>query len=303
MTRPRLWVIGHLTIDDVVLRDGTTFMGNAAGASVYAALGARIVGSPAAVVSRRGTGIPDESLERLTALGIVTELEEADTPAIQQWALYEDNGARTYVLHPESGSHEDMSPRLDVSTLPPDGAVHIAPMPVHVQGEWCLALSRESRPTTLDPHDDSCAAAPDRVLALLPHLGAFLPSELEARHLVDAAPSVAVRRFCAAGAAIAVVKLGEQGAVVAAGDDVWHVPALPVRPVDVTGAGDAFCGAFAATLAAGADAVTAATWATAAASSVVEAIGTMVSPDVFDAGYIEARVRQIRPELLSGVPS
>ena len=50
-----------------------------------------------------------------------------------------------------------------------------------------------------------------------------------------------------------VVTLGAAGAVVASGTRVFTLPAPTVTVVDTTGAGDAFCGALAARLAAGAD--------------------------------------------------
>lgn len=50
-----------------------------------------------------------------------------------------------------------------------------------------------------------------------------------------------------------VVTLGAEGAQVVTRGDVGFVPALPVMPVDTTGAGDAFCGAFAVGLAEGRD--------------------------------------------------
>jgi ribokinase len=51
---------------------------------------------------------------------------------------------------------------------------------------------------------------------------------------------------------VAVVTGGERGALVLVpGHDSRHIPALSVRVVDTTGAGDAFCGCFAATLANG----------------------------------------------------
>ena len=42
-----------------------------------------------------------------------------------------------------------------------------------------------------------------------------------------------------------VITLGEQGALLLNGKDVAHVPAVKVRAVDTTGAGDAFVGSLA----------------------------------------------------------
>jgi ribokinase len=49
-----------------------------------------------------------------------------------------------------------------------------------------------------------------------------------------------------------VVTLGADGALVVEDDQASHVPAVPVRAVDTTAAGDAFCGGLADALAAGA---------------------------------------------------
>ena len=55
------------------------------------------------------------------------------------------------------------------------------------------------------------------------------------------------------GAKAVVVTLGGRGAKLCTADGAeLHVPAFPVTPIDTTGAGDGFCGAFAASLAGGA---------------------------------------------------
>jgi ribokinase len=66
-----------------------------------------------------------------------------------------------------------------------------------------------------------------------------------------------------------VVTLGSEGAAVIEGDRVERIPAPQVDAVDTTGAGDAFCGALAQALDAGADLVEAARWAVRAAAASV----------------------------------
>jgi ribokinase len=66
-----------------------------------------------------------------------------------------------------------------------------------------------------------------------------------------------------------VVTLGSEGAVVVEGAHVERIPAPKVEAVDTTGAGDAFCGALAQALDAGADLVEAARWAVRAAATSV----------------------------------
>ncbi|HMN83263.1 MAG TPA: sugar kinase [Burkholderiaceae bacterium] len=87
----------------------------------------------------------------------------------------------------------------------------------------------------------------------------FLPSLDEARLLFglpDARRLIDWSHRC--GARLVAVKCGADGAVVSDGRTITEIPALPVTPVDATGAGDCFGGVLAARLLAGDDLVNAA---------------------------------------------
>ena len=74
-----------------------------------------------------------------------------------------------------------------------------------------------------------------------------------------------------------VVTLGADGALVVEQGHVSHVPAVPVRPVDTTAAGDAFCGGLADALAAGATLEDAARRAVRVAAAACTRQGAQVS--------------------------
>ena len=63
-------VVGNLTIDDIVLPDGTTRMASVGGNSLYAALGARPWQPSIGVVTRRGDDFPGDLAQELASLGI-----------------------------------------------------------------------------------------------------------------------------------------------------------------------------------------------------------------------------------------
>ncbi|PSL03635.1 2-keto-3-deoxygluconate kinase [Haloactinopolyspora alba] len=79
------------------------------------------------------------------------------------------------------------------------------------------------------------------------------------------------------GAPLAVLKMGSAGAVVASAADYTRVPALDVRAVDPTGAGDTFNAAFAVATVEGRSPAAAALLGSAAAAHVVQGLGAVNS--------------------------
>jgi ribokinase len=294
---PELWVLGNLTIDDLVFWDGTTSMGLCGGNAVFAALGARLWSAGVGLAARVGPDYPPQHLRALASAGIRLALSRVEAPSIHDWGLYETPDRRQFVNRLDSGSH------LDQSLLPPElppaaraaRVCHIAPMPLVVQAQLVRALAAAGVLVSLDPHESYIARAEDALLELLGHVGLFLPSRREAALLFGRdAPEEAARAFAACGPRVVAIKLGAQGSLLceAGQSRVRHVPAVPVDAVDPTGAGDAYCGGFGLAYGRGGDALRAACCATVSASFVVEQRGALaVLP--LDRDLAERRLAQL----------
>jgi sugar/nucleoside kinase (ribokinase family) len=299
--QPEIWVLGNLTIDDVVAADGVVSLNMCGGNAIYAAVGARIWSDRVGLCARVGPDYPKQHLETLRREGIRLQLTQVATPSIRNWALYEGPDTRRFIAWLSSGSHLAQSPLPD--ELPPSACsvpiCHIAPMPLSVQQQLVHHLRRGDCMLLLDPHDEYLAGHERAVLELLALVTVFLPSRQEARLLFGRdAPEDAARAFVAAGARVAVVKLGAEGSLVCEAGRlaVHHVPAVPVTVVDPTGAGDAYCGAFGVIYSPGHDALQAALHASVAASFVVEHLGaTSALPT--DRHEAERRLRLLTSQL------
>jgi sugar/nucleoside kinase (ribokinase family) len=102
---------------------------------------------------------------------------------------------------------------------------------------------------SLDPNWDPSGAWD--LSSILPRVDLFLPNVIEATRVArisDLDEAVARLRTVTAGV---VVKAGERGAVAAVGEERAEAPALEVRAVDTTGAGDSFDAGFLAGFLAG----------------------------------------------------
>ena len=105
-----------------------------------------------------------------------------------------------------------------------------------------------------------------------------LPSIDDSRILTGLEDADAIAdAYLAMGPSVVALKMGEAGAMIATATTRVTIPPHPVTPVDATGAGDTFDGAFLARLAAGCDPVSAGRYAAVAAALTTTGYGA-VSP-------------------------
>lgn len=227
----------------------------------------------AAAATLRGEGIDPEALPR------------ADAPTDQSIIYVAPDGENTIV-----------STAAAAGSLTPEAAA--AALAAMGPGDWAMAQGNLTLETTraalvsarrrgarafLNPAPVRWSAG-----ALWPLCDVAVLNRGEAQALTGCAePSEAVRALRRAGVGLAVVTLGPEGALWAGAEGEGACPAIPTRAIDAAGAGDSFCGALVATLAAGRPAASALAVAARAAALTVSRRGTHASfPSAAEAAAI-----------------
>lgn len=137
----------------------------------------------------------------------------------------------------------------------------------------CGALTAAD--TTTPPED----ARLSQIAPYLEQLDYFFPSIGEARQLTgETDPAAAAAIFRRLGAGAVVIKLGGDGCYYETESERGYLDGLKITPVDFTGCGDNFVGAFLAALASGEEPKACAKLANAAGARAAEILGAAVPP-------------------------
>jgi sugar/nucleoside kinase (ribokinase family) len=243
---PSIVLLGNLLVDDVVLADGTTRMGQPGGALLYGALGATVWESRPGLVSVLGDDYPAQVLDKLRQRGVdLSGVHPLGRSGVRTWLLYEGH-VRRLIHRLGCPTHEEVSPR---PTLIPSAwraarAFHLAPMPFDVQRALLKAL-RAHAPAfvSIDPHQPVTEETLHEWREALADADAFLPGEdellLEGAH---SDPQRALPRLVNGRLRFVVFKRGAKGGILydAYDERFYRWDARADAVVDQTGAGDAF---------------------------------------------------------------
>jgi sugar/nucleoside kinase (ribokinase family) len=301
---PDVLILGQITVDDTVPAAPGLWQRRLGGNALYAAAGARLWSGAqrVGVVARASIHLPFDVHEILKQAGFSSDgLVSVDREPMNEWVVYEEDGERQsiprnaplrdpaasieelflrYLEHLESlsSSYED----IPTAWLPAK-AIHLSPQVLRRHSHSCQELAGHTEFLSVDPsphYARSREAA--ELMAMLPGVNAFLPSQAEIQHLSAHYQdwSAVVSALRQAGFAEVLLKRGGAGALlgVKGTEEIIRLPIAHASPLDLTGAGDAFSGAYTASRALGCSPQAAGARAAVAAAMIVECSG---APEAF----------------------
>ena len=255
-------VVGSSNIDLVASVDrlpsrGETVLGyrfaqSFGGKGANQAVAAARAGAEVAFLSKLGADANGRLIEQhLAAQGLSRPilLRDAEFPTGVAMILVDHSGENQIAVVPGSNGRLTPADLRQHRELIAGARVLLLQMEIPRETVFeALRLGRECGLTTiLNPAP--AAPLPSDLLRLIDIL---TPNETEAQALTGSAdPAEAARILTDRGVGTVVVTCGANGAFLATGNDVTHIPGFLVETIDSTGAGDAFNGALACAVAEG----------------------------------------------------
>lgn len=263
---------------------GTQFETLPGGKGANQAVAAAHLGASVAMVGRVGDdAFGQQLLEGLQNAGVDASgvALDAGAPTGVAAIAVDDTGHNTIVVVPGANGRvndQDVD-RLVARLLPGDSLLLQFEVPLPTVIAAANAATAQGVTVIVDP----APAHADLPAEFFKAVDILTPNQIEASQMTGldvtdiATATAAARQLVQRGVTIAIVKLGEQGVVVADRQHTFHQPALPVKAVDTVAAGDAFNGGLAVALAEDMDLPAAVQFASATAAASIMVPGAQVS--------------------------
>lgn len=297
MHPPKVAVVGSANVDLVLRAErmpikGETLIGDAydiftGGKGFNQAAAAARLGADVTLIAKIGDDpFADILRTAMDTENINTEFVKADPET--------GTGVATIVVEPDGKNSIIVVPRANMRLTPAD--VDVAQNSI---AEADILLLQLETPIDTSKHAIEIAKANETIVILDPaparplpanllsQVDILKPNEVEAgvlsgRAVTTQEDGVAVAKalqsqIASDGLSAVVLTLGEQGVLTYTQTEMTHIPAIAVDVVDTTGAGDAFSGALATTLAEDRELIEAVKFANAAGAAAVTTLGATPS--------------------------
>jgi len=276
-------VVGHFSMDSIILpgKQPCTILG---GAVAYVSLVARVLGASASVISKVGGDFPEAYMSQLKEAGVDTSnIVKVSSERTTSFELTYNQGLSSRELRLRSQGSPIMAEELPSSFR--SKVAHVAPIASEISYEVVERLRDQCEYLSIDPQGmtrrfnkkkgnvTNSARMDKRILSLVD----IYKSSLDEIQVLTGKPELeeAVKAVHGLGPETVIVTMGAKGSVLSSQDDFFEVPACKsTQVVDPTGAGDVFMGAFLAEHIHQEELFWCACVGAAAASLVVEGVGT-----------------------------
>ena len=269
------------------------------GSGTHALIGMRVWSRSLGFVASVGTDISrsiyKDSLDALGGVDLRAVVRRENYQTARAWQLFEKDGTRTEVMRTDPGEFLDNTPRYE--EMPDDyrtaNGFHVLWGRDLDELSSLLAKLRKGNPTSCllwEPSPDHERGAPGQYMDILKQVDVFSPDLQQATSITGLEDVAAISSvFALWGARIIAIRMGDQGSYVATKDGTaWHMPAVVKKIVDVTGAGNAYCGGLLVGITEALDVPEAALRAAVSASFAMEQFGV---PNFGDDLFEEATTR------------
>lgn len=291
-----LVTVGHFTIDQIFLPKIATSKPTLGGSPTYVSLTARKLGAKVSVISKVGGDFSSEYVEWLKTNEVdLSGLKRVRDASTTRFLLkYEKQGRQLQLKNQAPPIYPE-----DVSSFLQAKAIHVAPIANELSQNVIDKLRGLTAILSLDPQgfvrkfdeQGNVRLGKWENSQILQQIDIYKSSLDEIKAVTGLSDfRRAINKIHEHGAKIIVATKGMKGATLFFDEELYEIPACKPKIVqDVTGAGDAFIGAFLTEHIQGKDPVWCACVGSAAASFIVEGLG----PAVFG-GKEETYKRAIR---------
>lgn len=290
--------LSNVFIDDILFPDGRTFFGVLGGAGVHAMAGARVWSSSIGLLASIGLDFEEDNINILRKLKIDTsmlvQLQEKTTRA---WQIFQPDGERIEVFRdkrnvvrqinlvetPLSDRYRDVKGVHLFFSNSVDNLIQNI--------EILHKLSPKAR-IVLEPTESQSSGEKPDLARVFPLVDVFSPNLLEAERMTGCTdPHEMITSFFDMGAKAIALRMGGRGSLVGErGGSISWIPAFDKQIVDVTGAGNAYCGGLLVGIAEGLNLAESALRGAVSASFTMEQFGVCL----FDEDMILERDRRLR---------
>ena len=241
----------NLIIDDIVFPDGQTRMNTLGGSGTHALVGMSLWNQQLGYAAAIGKDFQSSHREDLRRFGVNTDglVVRDGYPTANAWQIFEHDGTRHEVFRT---SHEAFRRR---KVLPEDlPETYFDAKGFHFQWGtseelfdlFALLKGRNPEMKLVLEVGSGLKLSPGRFKELCPQVALFSPDQDEGFHFAGTRdPHELCDIFIQWGVPVVAIRMGAAGSLLKTREGgSWMLPAVPTDIVDVTGAGNSFCGGF-----------------------------------------------------------